>query len=42
MNPEFVKVAIKLLIGAVATAFGGTVLKQGVEDAKYIKKIVNA
>ena len=42
MNPEFVKTGLKLLIGAVSAAFGGTLLKHGIEDAKNIKKIFNA
>lgn len=42
MNPEIVKVAVKLLMGAIAVAFGGDLLKHGAEDAKNIKRLINA
>ncbi len=42
MNPEIVKVAVKLLIGAIAVAFGGDLLGHGAKDAKKIKGWKNA
>ena len=42
MNPEIAKVVVKLLIGAIAAAFGGTLLEHGAKDASKIKGWKNA
>ena len=42
MNPEIVKVVVKLLIGAIAIAFGGDLIEHGAKDASKIKGWKNA
>lgn len=37
MNPEMLKVAVKLLVGAIAVAFGGDLIEHGAKDVLKLK-----
>ena len=38
---EVAKIAVKLIIGAIAVATGGVLLKRGAQDALNLKELYN-